>query len=72
MNWSNRKIPVYYNICELPCGRIRDLPQHEQSDFRERLYGQTYPLVQGLPKEDQDYFYICDYDEWKAGLPVMD
>lgn len=66
------KIPVYNNVCELSCGRIRDLPEHEREAFLKRLEGQTRPLVEGLSMEDQDYFYMCDYFEWKMGLPVMD
>ena len=66
------KIPVYNNVCELSCGRIRDLPDNEQGAFLKRLKGQTRPLVEGLSMEDQDYFYMCDYFEWKMGLPVMD
>lgn len=63
---------IYNDICEIPCGRIRDLPASEQAAFTRRLDGQTRPLVTGLPMKDQDYFYVGDYYEWKAGLPVGD
>lgn len=66
------KIPVYTNICELPCGRIRDLPEEERIPFRKRLVGQTVPFVSGLAMKDQDYFYLCDYWDWKTGNPIWD
>ena len=52
--------------------RIRDLPIHEQVPFWTHLHGQTRPLVQGLPHEEQDFYYPWDYDDWKAGKPVTD
>lgn len=60
-----------YRFCELPSGRIRDLPEEERTPFTKRLYGQTVPIGPGK-MDEQDYFYICDYLEWKAGAPVSD
>lgn len=55
-----------------PWPRIRDLPEHEQQAFKVYLIGQTRPFVEGLPQDEQDFFYVCDYRRWKAGLPVVD
>jgi hypothetical protein len=52
--------------------RIRELPVHEQVPFWTLLHGQTRPLVEGLPFEEQDFFYPWDYDSWKAGKPNTD
>lgn len=45
--------------------RIRDLPPDEQAPFREFLTGQTLPLLDGVPMEEQDGYYPWDYDNWK-------
>lgn len=45
--------------------RIRDLPEHEQKPFLEFLHGQTRPLVEGIPDDEQDFYYECDYLNWK-------
>jgi len=47
--------------------RLRDLPLDEQKPFFEWLYGQTCPWVGGAAAEDQDFFYMTDYKQWKAG-----
>jgi len=52
--------------------RIRDLPQEEQGDFDRWLDGQTRPLIDGIPLEEQDFYYPWDYDRWKKGLPIID
>lgn len=52
--------------------RLRDLPEKERMPFAKELYGQTCPLVDGLPMGDQDFYYPWDYSRWKAGLPVID
>ena len=65
-------IPVYNDICELPCGRLSDLPEEEQDAFSQQLYGQTRPLVRDKDGKPMDYFYMCDYLDWKAGNPVWD
>jgi len=48
--------------------RIRDLPEEERGPFTEELAGQTRPWVEGVPKEDQDFYYSWDYEKWKAGI----
>lgn len=52
--------------------RIRDLPEEERGPFLRWLEGQTVPLIEGLPPEEQDAYYPHDYDQWKAGLPPYD
>ena len=61
-----------YNFCEIPSGRIRDLPEQERAAFIKRLYGQTIPVHPDFDRKDQDFFYISDYLDWKARLPVWD
>ena len=34
--------------------------------------GQTCPSVEGIAREDQDFFYEDDYRRWKAGLQNFD
>ena len=55
-----------------PFPRIRDLPKNEQPYFEHWLWGQTRPLIEGLPDEEQDAYYPWDYERWKEGLPVID
>lgn len=52
--------------------RLRDLPDRERDLFWEWMYGQTRPFEDGLPDEDQDFFFPHDYDRWRAGLPPED
>lgn len=52
--------------------RIRDLPEEERAPFAAWLYGQTCPMIAGVPPEGQDGYYRHDYERWKAGLPVDD
>lgn len=52
--------------------RIRNLPVDEQLPFWKWLHHQTRPLVEGLPHEEQDFYYPWDYDTWKAGEPNTD
>jgi hypothetical protein len=47
--------------------RIRDLPKEEQEPFGKWLRGQTKPLIEGIPFEEQDSYYPWDYDNWKNG-----
>ena len=65
-------IPVYMNVCELPCGRLCDLPDEEYDAFAYHLEEQTMPLVIGADGKPMDYFYMSDYLDWKAGNPVWD
>lgn len=54
--------------------RIKDLPSQEQVPFRKWLSGQTCPLIEGLPYDQQDAYYQWDYDRWKEhlkGTPVL-
>lgn len=44
--------------------RLRDLPEDEQKPFKRWLRGQTIPLEEGVPMEDQDFYYPWDYDRW--------
>ena len=47
---------------------IKDLPEEERQPFSDWLYGQTVPL-----NADGSWgYYACDYERWKAGLPVID
>lgn len=55
-----------------PWPRLRDLPEPERAAFRKALGGQTVPWVDGVPQEDQDFFYPWDYERWKAGRPPLD
>ena len=67
------KYPYHiYRFCGIPSGRIRDLPEGERIPFTKRLYGQTIPVHPDFDRKDQDFFYISDYLDWKAGLPVWD
>ena len=52
--------------------RIRSLPEDEQKPFKQWLYGQTIPLMDDVPMDEQDAYYPWDYDNWRAGLPVLD
>lgn len=52
--------------------RIRDLPESEREPFTEWLNGQTRPLIDGLPDDEQDGYYRWDYERWRAGWPVVD
>lgn len=45
--------------------RVRDLPQAEQAAFNQFLEGQTRPIIEGLPNEEQDGYYPWDYDNFK-------
>lgn len=45
--------------------RLRNLPAEEQGPFWEWMMGQTRPFVEGIPQEDQDFFYEHDYQRWK-------
>lgn len=52
--------------------RMRDLPVEEQAPFLEWMMGQTMPFIEGIAREDQDFFYEHDYRRWKAGLQNFD
>jgi len=45
--------------------RLRDLPVDEQQPFGKWLFGQTCPVLEGLPDSEQDAYYPDDYDRWK-------
>ncbi len=65
-------IPVYMNVCSMSCGRLSDLPEEEREAFEKVLWGQTRPYIIGEDGKPMDYFYMCDYLDWKAGIPVWD
>ena len=52
--------------------RLRDLPTVEQKPFDEWLVGQTRPMIEGVPMEEQDAYYEWDYKRWKEGRPIID
>jgi hypothetical protein len=52
--------------------RIRNLPTEEQKPFLEWLYGQTRPVIENVPANEQDAYYPEDYERWKTGLPIID
>lgn len=45
--------------------RIKDLPEKERKPFSTFLYGQTRPLIDGVPMEEQDAYYSWDYENFK-------
>jgi hypothetical protein len=45
--------------------RIKDLPEAERESFREFLTGQTVPWIEGVASQEQDGYYLCDYQNWK-------
>ena len=57
-----------------PYPRIRDLPVAERAPFRDWLKGQTQPVIETEPFDDehQDAYYPWDYDTWKARRPIQD
>jgi hypothetical protein len=55
-----------HQITKFP--RIRNLSPDEQREFSKWLMGQTCPFLKGVPYEEQDGYYPCDYDAWKAYL----
>lgn len=48
--------------------RIKDLPVEEQRPFLAWLQGQTCPYLKGVPYEEQDGYYIHDYEAWRQSL----
>jgi len=52
-------------------GKSTHLPKDELDSFSKWLYGQTLPYIENTQK-GEFYFYMHDYDRWKAGLPVID
>jgi hypothetical protein len=56
--------------------RLRDLTEPERAIFKEWLRGQTVPVDDSLPDEEQDFYYRHDYEIWKesriAGWQVWD
>ena len=52
--------------------RIRDLPPDEQDRFSKWLFGQTVPIIPGIPMEEQDGYYPWDYETWKNKQPITD
>lgn len=52
--------------------RIRNLPPEEQGPFSKWLLGQTMPCIEGIPSEEQDFYYQEDYNRWKDGLEPLD
>lgn len=52
--------------------RIRNLPVAEKELFRKYLNGQTCPIVEGIPMNEQDFYYPWDYDRFSRNLQVID
>ena len=54
--------------------RVKDLPEQDREPFTRWLddYGQTRPLIDGVPMEQQDGYYEWDYGRWKERRPVVD
>lgn len=52
--------------------RIKDLPEEERIPFFNWLKGQTVPLIDNIPWEEQDGYFPWDYERWKARLPIID
>jgi hypothetical protein len=52
--------------------RLRDLPESERKPFAEWLYGSHHyiPLIQGAPNNEQDGYWLSDYNEWKGATPT--
>jgi hypothetical protein len=48
------------------------LPEDERAPFTEWLDGQTRPMLDGIPMEEQDAYYDHDYRNWKRGGRVYD
>lgn len=45
--------------------RTRDLPEIDRAIFEHWLSGQTRPLIEGEPWNEQDAYYEHDYERWK-------
>ena len=61
-----------YNFCEIPSGSVRDLPEDEQKAFNDHLFAWRHTCPVHPTDTTQDYFYIWDYLNWKAGHPTDD
>ena len=44
--------------------RLRDLPSQHREAFSKWLQGQTVPLVNKVPADQQDFYYPHDYQRW--------
>lgn len=51
--------------------RIKDLSLVERKQFTAWLEGQTCPLIEGIPMDEQDGYFSWDYERWKAGVPAI-
>lgn len=45
--------------------RTKDLPEIERVIFKHWLSGQTRPLIDGVPDDEQDAYFEHDYQRWK-------
>lgn len=45
--------------------RVKDLPKGEQEAFVKWLEGQSRPLIEGIPEDEQDGYFPWDYTRWK-------
>ena len=50
--------------------RLRDLPSEEVEEFKKYLVGKGVPWIEGISREDQDYYWPADYRRWKSGREV--
>ena len=58
------------DVVEVKFSRVRDLPEDERGCFERYLSDQTRPLEEGVPMEEQDFYYPWDYESWlKQGKP---
>ena len=48
-------------------GRLRDIPEPDRLAFRVWLRGTTAPGLSGVSAEEQDAFYLHQYQTWKTG-----
>ncbi len=55
-----------------PAGRLRDLPETERAAFGKWIYHQTRPVLAGVPRSEQDGFFLHDYAAWKRESPAFD
>ena len=68
VRWADRVV----RIVKWP--RVKDLPEPDREPFERWLtdFGQTRPVLSGVPWPDQDGYYEWDYDRWQDGRPVLD
>jgi hypothetical protein len=52
--------------------RVSELPEDEREPFTNWLVGQTRPMIEGIPMDEQDGYYEHDYRRWKSGCKIWD